>query len=58
MAATVLVLAAQRAGVVNPLAERAGVSHKCIVPICGKPLIVHVRFVVVQVAPPGDAVAV
>ncbi len=40
--ATALVLAAQRAGVVNPLAERAGVSHKCIVPICGTPLIVHV----------------
>jgi len=39
---TAIVLAAQRAGVVNPLAERAGVSHKCLVPICGKPLIVHV----------------
>lgn len=39
---TVIVLAAQRAGVVNPLAERAGVSHKCLVPIVGKPLIVHV----------------
>lgn len=36
---TVILLAAQRAGVVNPLAERAGVSHKCIAPICGKPLI-------------------
>jgi GTP:adenosylcobinamide-phosphate guanylyltransferase len=36
------VLAAQRAGVVNPLAERAGVSHKCLAPIGGKPLIVHV----------------
>jgi GTP:adenosylcobinamide-phosphate guanylyltransferase len=39
---TVVVLAAQRAGVVNPLAERAGVSHKCLAPIAGKPLIVHV----------------
>ncbi|MCB2073271.1 MAG: NTP transferase domain-containing protein [Novosphingobium sp.] len=39
---TVVILAAQRAGVVNPLAVRAGVSHKCLVPICGKPLIVHV----------------
>jgi GTP:adenosylcobinamide-phosphate guanylyltransferase len=38
----VVVLAAQRAGVENPLAKRAGVSHKCLVPICGKPLIVHV----------------
>lgn len=39
---TVIVLAAQRAGVVNPLAELAGVSHKCLVPICGRPLIEHV----------------
>jgi GTP:adenosylcobinamide-phosphate guanylyltransferase len=39
---TVIVLAAQRAGVVNPLAMRAGVSHKCLVPICGRPLIAHV----------------
>ena len=39
---TVIVLAAQRVGVVNPLAARAGVSHKCFVPIAGKPLIVHV----------------
>lgn len=48
---TVLVLAAQRAGVVNPLAERAGVSHKCVVPICGKPLIVHVMEALAQLAP-------
>jgi GTP:adenosylcobinamide-phosphate guanylyltransferase len=39
---TLLILAAQRAGVENPLAKRAGVSHKCLVPIAGKPLIVHV----------------
>lgn len=39
---TVIVLAGQRFGVVNPLAERAGVSHKCLVPICGKPLLAHV----------------
>jgi GTP:adenosylcobinamide-phosphate guanylyltransferase len=36
---TVIILAAQRAGVVNPLAARAGVSHKCLAPICGRPLI-------------------
>lgn len=46
---TVVILAAQRAGVVNPLAERAGVSHKCLVPICGKPLIVHVLDVVADI---------
>ncbi len=28
-----VVLAAQRTGVINPLAERAGVSHKCLAPI-------------------------
>jgi GTP:adenosylcobinamide-phosphate guanylyltransferase len=39
---TIIVLAAQRAGVVNPLAARAGVSHKCLVPIAGRPLIDHV----------------
>ena len=39
---TVIVLAGQRAGVVNPLAAAAGVSHKCFVPIAGRPLIEHV----------------
>ncbi len=39
---TVIVLAAQRTGVVNPLAARAGVSHKALVPICGRALIEHV----------------
>lgn len=39
---TAILLAAQRAGMVNPLAARAGVSHKCLVPICGRPLIEHV----------------
>jgi GTP:adenosylcobinamide-phosphate guanylyltransferase len=39
---TLIILAAQRTGVVNPLAEAHGVSHKCLVPICGKALISHV----------------
>lgn len=39
---TVILLAGQRAGARNPLAERAGVSHKCLVPIRGKPLLAHV----------------
>ncbi len=38
----VIVLAAQRPGVVNALAEAHGVSHKCLVPLAGKPLIAHV----------------
>ena len=38
----VIVLAAQRRGIADPLAERFGVSHKCLVPIAGRPLIAHV----------------
>lgn len=37
-----IVLAAQRAGVIDPLAAEASVSHKCLVPIEGAPLIAHV----------------
>lgn len=36
-----VVMAAQRKGIVNPLAEAAGVSHKCLMPLAGKPLIEH-----------------
>ena len=36
---SVLVLAGQRSGTVDPLAERAGVSHKCLVPVLGQSLI-------------------
>lgn len=39
---TILVLAGKRDGKLDPLAERAGVSHKAVVPIGGKPLIGHV----------------
>lgn len=38
----VIVLAAQRPGAPDPLAKRFGVSHKCLVPIAGRPLIAHV----------------
>ena len=38
----IVVLAAQRDGKLDPLAEAAGVSHKCLVPIGGKPLLAHV----------------
>jgi len=37
-----LILAAQRKGVANALAEAAGVSHKCIMPMQDRPLIEHV----------------
>ncbi len=39
---TVIVLAAQRDGRIDPLAAEAQVSHKCLVPIAGKPLLAHV----------------
>ena len=39
---TAIVLAAQRGGRLDPLADRFGVSHKCLVPIVGKPLLEHV----------------
>jgi GTP:adenosylcobinamide-phosphate guanylyltransferase len=39
---TALVLAAQRNGEPGALADRFGVSHKCLVPIGGRPLIEHV----------------
>ena len=35
----VILLAAQRTGVENPLAKAHGVSHKCLIPIAGKTLI-------------------
>lgn len=37
-----IVLAAQREGRLDPLAAEAGVSHKCLVPIGGRPLLAHV----------------
>lgn len=42
MPVRVVILAGQRRGVAEPLAERAGVSHKCLVPIAGQPLLMHV----------------
>lgn len=38
---SILILAGRRAGALDPLAEGAGVSHKCLVPIAGLPLIAH-----------------
>lgn len=39
---TAIILAAQRPGVIDPLAAEASISHKCLVPIEGAPLIAHV----------------
>lgn len=45
---TILILAGKRDGKLDPLAERAQVSHKCRVPIVGKPLL---QWVLEAVAP-------
>lgn len=39
---SVLILAGRRGGAHDPLAAAAGVSHKCVVPVAGRPLIEHV----------------
>jgi GTP:adenosylcobinamide-phosphate guanylyltransferase len=39
---TVVILAAQRDGLLDPLAAEAGVTHKGLVPIGGRPLLAHV----------------
>ncbi|MDM7955368.1 hypothetical protein [Blastomonas sp.] len=36
---TILILAGKRDGKLDPLAKAAGVTHKCNVPIQGKPLL-------------------
>ena len=43
-----VIMAAQRKGVVNPLAESAGVSHKCLIEMSGKTLIEHVTRAVAE----------
>lgn len=52
----VIVLAAQRKGVVNDLAQRFGVSHKCLVPLGGRPLIAHVVDTLAGYSPALDIV--
>lgn len=52
----IIVLAAQRKGVVNDLALRFGVTHKCLVPLGGKPLIAHVADTLVRYSPTLDIV--
>jgi len=37
-----LVMAARRPGILDPLAKAAGVSHKCMVPVHGKPMLERV----------------
>lgn len=40
--ATLIILAAERTGIENPLAQRFGVSHKCLARLHGRALIAHV----------------
>ncbi|QTD55031.1 NTP transferase domain-containing protein [Parasphingorhabdus cellanae] len=42
MQTNIIVLAAQRPGTIDPLAIGHDVSHKCLIPIAGEPLIAHV----------------
>ncbi|MEM6908570.1 MAG: NTP transferase domain-containing protein [Pseudomonadota bacterium] len=39
---TALVMAGKRSGVLDPLAERAGVAQKCVVPVNGVPMVARV----------------
>ncbi len=52
-----VVLAAQRPGIVNPLAAAAGVSHKCLIPMAGRALIEHV-LLALQQSPEVDHITV
>ncbi|HUG72140.1 MAG TPA: NTP transferase domain-containing protein [Steroidobacteraceae bacterium] len=52
-----VVMAAQRPGVVDPLAAGAGVSHKCLVPIGGQALIAHV-VAALQAAPEVERIRI
>ena len=46
---TVVILAAQRSGRLDPLAQEAGVTHKCLVPMLGRPLLDYVLEALVPV---------
>jgi GTP:adenosylcobinamide-phosphate guanylyltransferase len=48
---TVLIMAGQRLGRVDPLAAKHGVEHKCLVPLLGRPLIGYVLDAVDQAFP-------
>lgn len=53
---TALVLAGQRSDVRNPLAVSADVSHKCLVPVAGRPLIAHVLKTLIASPLIGDVI--
>ena len=43
-----LVLAARRPGILDPLAKAVGVTHKCLAPINGRPMLERVIEAVLQ----------
>lgn len=47
---TAVVLAAQRSGRLDPMAAEAGATHKCLVPILGRPLLQYVLEALAPVA--------
>ena len=51
MSPTVVILAGKRAGNADPIALAAGVSHKCVAPVAGVPMIVRVVRTVTQALP-------
>jgi GTP:adenosylcobinamide-phosphate guanylyltransferase len=54
---TILILAGQRQGKIDPLAAKYGQEHKCLVPLLGRPLIGYV-FDAVEAAFPGASIVV
>lgn len=57
MSLSIVILAGRRSGIHDPLAKAAGVSHKCLVPVAGVPMIQRVLRTVSR-AMPNSRVAV
>ena len=54
---TALIMAGKRSGVLDPLADRAGVAQKCVVPVNGIPMVARVTEAVSKV-PEVDAIRI
>ncbi|CUW46808.1 MULTISPECIES: nucleotidyltransferase family protein [Novacetimonas] len=52
----VLILAGSRRGIRDPMAQAAGISHKAILPVCGRPMITRVCDALMQVPGLGRVV--
>lgn len=50
---TALIMAGKRSGILDPLAERAGVAQKCVVPVNGVPMVARVTEAVSKVPEVG-----